>query len=365
MKLPQRDADRFFEILMPVLDWVKEKRNIKAELKKVKKASPSNYQEEQVLLQIIWKRPQLIDAYLKAKGDALSAEEKTTLSVWRKEYVPGPFFLERLLTTGAVFISAADGQAYLVSGITSNIEDNLDRNLLPCVTDTALLPYKGRIVYDSAMRITPDLLQQEDAKKALKDIFMTARRQNRLIKTLPTDIPAPDAEEWNRQIALLFPFMTQKYSGGPQEAKRTILEHPDANPISEEKLSVMEKLLKKPRRSEEDWDVIKDILSEGDVFTASPAWNTKEVRGVGKILCRDNTLFVFTTFEKCHDYMVKLIEKGECPPYYEISAMPYGYVMEVANREAMMAFLDCPEKRMKKFIVYNSAQEKIIASMLA
>ena len=135
--------------------------------------------------------------------------------------------------------------------------------------------------------------------------------------------------------------------------------------ILQKDLSTITRLLKQPFRNDEDWDAIQDILLEHDIFTAAPAWNTKTVRNVGEILCRNEELFVFTTFEKCANYMKKLIEKGECPSYYQVSAMPYQYVMEVARKEHMPAYLDYPHRRRKKFIVYDSEKNKIMAFMLA
>jgi hypothetical protein len=365
MNFPQRDADRFFEILMPMLEWMKRRRDVKAELKKLKAELSPNYIEDQSALTILWKRPELIDEYLQKNAGTLSREEKDTLSAWRKEHINGPFIIERFLTTGTVFISAANGQVYLVSGITSHIEESLSKDDLPCMVQTALIPYKGRIVYDSAMRAIPNLLGGGAGKQELKEIFMTARRQNRIVKTLPTTIPKPDEAEWLRHVSALMPALAQEYGQSPAEVKRALLKHPDANPISQKDRSTITRLLKQPLRSEEDWDVIKDILAEHDIFTAVPTWETKTVKDVERILCKDNALFVFTTFDKCQTYMKRLIERGECPPYYHVSAMPYGYVMQVADERGMMIYLDYPNRRRTKFITYNSERRSLIATVLA
>ena len=155
MRLPPKDAKQFFRIMMPLLNWVKTKDTALSELKRESGGEYPAAKEAHIILQVLWQRPELIGEYVAEKGANLTAPVKEVLSAWKKNYVKGPFIIERFLPTGAVFISIADGQAYLVSGITSNIEDSLSKRDLPCLAETTLLPYRGRIIYDSTLGTRP------------------------------------------------------------------------------------------------------------------------------------------------------------------------------------------------------------------
>ena len=73
----------------------------------------------------------------------------------------------------------------------------------------------------------------------------------------------------------------------------------DHNLIPSEKLSLLKIKVGKNHRKESDWDVIKDILSSYRIITIEPATKVIGFRVIEHVLCRGNTLFVFTNVEDC------------------------------------------------------------------
>lgn len=364
MRMPPQEAKQFFEIMMPMLQWIKWSEGVSTALTTEYTDKSRPKQEANALLRMMWERPEYIDEYLAENGCTLSQKTRRTLSKWRKHFIQGPFFVERFTNAGAIFISAREGQVYLVSGITSDIEEGLDKNDLPCTVKTALIPFKGRIIYDSTMQIIPEFPNFE-GKQELARVYESAKKHNHIIKTLPPKNPTEPNEQWELMIKAIMPTLFEKAGSiSQEELSRRISDDPDVNLISETNLAVLGRLLNKIHRSQKDWDRIQDILFSGDVFTAEPAIETDSIRGVDHVLCDEGVLHVFTTLEGCHKHIKHLSEKDTSQRYFQIGTLPYETAIEIADDNHMNLFLDFQvETPWKKFIAYDSKAKRISATI--
>ena len=319
------------------------------------------YREEHALLSIIWERPEYIDAYLEERESSLARGTVKSLKKWRKYYVPGPFFIERFTKEGAVFISVQSGQVYLVSGITSDVE-GVDEKALPFLVETALLPYKGRIVYDGMMQAISELLDS-DGKKQLSGVYEYAKEEDHIITALPPANPAVENGQWELMIRAIMPSLQQKAS--QTELAQQLSDDAEVHLIPPENLVTLDKLLRKLRRSQKDWDKIQDILFAGDVITAEPMFESEDVQGVEHILCDHDVLLVFTTAEKCQNYILRLNKGYESNRYFQIVTMPYETAVQIADDTRKKLFVDFhPDRRFKRFLAYDSQTSRITANML-
>lgn len=222
MTLSEQDAKRFFEIAMPLLLWVKKRnKKSKAASKQAWKNKYLSAQEARNIWNAIWERPELLAQYLKQKGDGLPEETKRVLSDWRNGFVPGPFVMAQYLDAGAVFISLRDGRVYLVSGITSPIEESLDESQLPCQVKTSLIPFKERIVYDSIMEANPGVIASE-AAQTLNQVYQDAKKNGSVIYRLPSDVPPPDEERWRGIVQTLLSSPEKESNANTEEPPRTV-----------------------------------------------------------------------------------------------------------------------------------------------
>ena len=360
MRMPPQDASQFFEIMMSMLHWVNEAKGVKIEYADEYISS----REANALLRIVWEHPEYIDEYLAERGDVLSQKARRTLSKWRKYFVQGPFLIERFTNTGTIFISVRAGQVYLVSGITSDIEDGLDEHTLPCVVETTLIPYKGRIIYDSTMQIIPEILNSE-GKQELARVYESVKKQNRIIKTLPPKNPAEINEQWELMIQKIMPTLfEEKETISQEEAIQQISSDPEVNLISQANLAVLGKLLNKTHRSQKDWDRIQDILFSSDIFTAEPMTENGSIWGIDHVLCNEGVLHVFTTFEECQNYIKHLSDNDSTQRYFQIATLPYEAAVEIADENRMKLFLDVQIKNpWKKFLVYDSETRRLSANI--
>ena len=387
MILPPQEGKEFFGILMPLLRWVKKTKGAKAAIREAKKKHPQKFMEESTLLGVIWNRPELIDRYLAQKNAVLSESDRSVLLQWRRFFVYGTFIIERFSKSGAIFISAHDGKTYLVSGITSEIEESLNKKALPCLVDTALLPFKGRIVYDSAMLSVPNIIDKEGAKELAK-VYQEAHRKGQIIESLPSDVPPPDANRWEKCIEAITPSILEQVAEAAAERaeagegntmddfKRELANNPNIHMITQEQAATLERLMGQPRRSDAEWDVIKDILYDIHVVTATPIQKGTKVKSVNHILCEDGDLLVYTTMEKCQEHMQKLFQKDSRLRFCEYTFLPCEEVFDIAHDHKLKAFIDRPEDRTKKrlrehpeelfdlCLMYDGKAERISASLM-
>ena len=356
MKLPTNDAKAFFDTMMPLLVWIRQTYGKKSQRRNSRYPSAPEAAE---LLGRLWENPNFIDEYLVNKGASLSADVADTLAAWKRTHITGSFFIEHIMTTGAVFISAADGQTYLVSGITSGIEESVSNDQLPCFVETTLLPYRGRIIYDSVIRATPVYLKAEGVN-ALRDWFRLARNEKRLVKALPTDIPVPEEAKWQATAALLIP---ADQTAAEKAIMRQLAEEENIHPLSKANLAFLEKMRNKLQRTQKDWDAIQDILADCDVFTAAPYQDAGKVRDLEHILCDDGTLLVFTTLDKCKNAVRSLSQKEGNPKNYMIQTVAFDYILEVAKKHKSLAIIDRSDEPMQLVYIYDGATNNLSLSI--
>ena len=139
----------------------------------------------------------------------------------------------------------------------------------------------------------------------------------------------------------------------------------DHNLIPSEKLSLLKIKVGKNHRKESDWDVIKDILSSYRIITIEPATKVIGFRVIEHVLCRGNTLFVFTNVEDCQEYIKSVArDAGGTGIYFSMGSIGLNDVIDIAHREHMDIYIDANGDKNRKFIRYSWSNETLAVSML-
>ncbi len=176
MKLKPEDAELFYELLFPLLDYVNE--NFHVTTGKVRFTGESIHpQDAYEVANFLWKRAEIIDDYLNEMQ--LPDERGEIIQGW-KRCIPGTFILERYLKKGAVFISASTEDVYLVNGIIDSWDEMLHGIPTPLVLQVPLLPFRDVIITDglvSVSRIRFDRNYSADFKKT----YMEAKHNGSII----------------------------------------------------------------------------------------------------------------------------------------------------------------------------------------
>ncbi|MDR1796768.1 MAG: SEC-C domain-containing protein [Clostridiales Family XIII bacterium] len=157
-----------------------------------------------VLLDYIWERgDRIIDDFIAENPWGFSLDELEIVGSW-KHRVYSHFFVVAHRDRGSVLL--LDDRAFLVSGISNDIDEILPD--LPSGVETALLPFEGRIVYDTIFRSLPVVLgpsirkmvkEQYENHLVADDIISDAKGLTRASKAILDEKRKAAREEANRK----------------------------------------------------------------------------------------------------------------------------------------------------------------------
>ena len=180
MELSEPDVRQFYDLLWSLQHYVNQKHQVHPDVTTVEQYALLTSQDKCEVGDVIYANLDIIDDFVRENPRLLSDDQLEIVARW-KNLVEGKFFIERLLKRYAVFIG--DNKVYGVLGLYDPIEDLLTPIKPPVYVQTALLPFKGRIVYDGNLRFY-SISFGGGMKRMLKEQYMTAKQNDRIITTL-------------------------------------------------------------------------------------------------------------------------------------------------------------------------------------
>jgi len=181
-QLSASECKEFYETWFGLLGFVNESKHVISA--KIKPEYPNATSD--ILLhkvrEVLWKNPELIDAYI--SETKLPQERIEILQLWRKNYKKGMFLVLEYQPEFAVAIAPnenGEDRLYGIKGISNSVANALRRDL-PVQIETVLLPFKGKIVYDSYMS-SMQISYAEGAKALFRSMYDNAIKQG-IITTL-------------------------------------------------------------------------------------------------------------------------------------------------------------------------------------
>ena len=179
MRLKSEDAGLFYELFLPLLDYVNENYHLIAE--------PIRFTGESVdprdaaeVSHFLWERTWIIDDYL--TGSDLPEECQNILSSW-KRCISGTFIIERHLKKGSIFISSENNAVYLVNGIIDSWEEMFSGVPTPIIVKTTLLPFRDVIISDGLVSSFPIRFGRNSTAE-FKESYMLAKKSQTIIKQI-------------------------------------------------------------------------------------------------------------------------------------------------------------------------------------
>lgn len=180
MRLEQSDAEHFYRLWFPLLDFANKKYHICPEVKTIDQEQGISARDAKVIADYLWSHIMVIDEYLAAAE--LTDEDAYIIACWKK-CKPGRYVLERHLKKGSVFISAEDGAVYMVKGLFSTWAEMLGEG--PILLDAVLIPFRDSIISDGL--VTPyRIYLGKGMRDAFKEEYMNAKA-NHTIRFSLTD----------------------------------------------------------------------------------------------------------------------------------------------------------------------------------
>ena len=172
MRLEPSDAALFFQLWIPLLNFVNRKYQVRPEAGELDESRGVNVSVAKALADYLWSHVQVIEEYLAEAG--LPEEYAQIVAGW-KQCKPGRYLLERHLKKGSIFISMEDEAVYMVKGLFSTWEEMLGKT--PVLLKAVLIPFRDSIISDGL--VVPYRIHfGKGISDGFKEIYMKAKRNN-------------------------------------------------------------------------------------------------------------------------------------------------------------------------------------------
>ena len=172
MRLERSDAEHFYRLWFPLLDFVNRKYHVCSETEVIDQEQGVDPHSAKATADYLWSRTDVIEEYL-AVAELLK-EDAQIVADW-KRCRPGRYILERHLKKGSVFISAEDGAVYMVKGLLSSWEEMLGD--APVLLDAVLIPFRDSIISDGLV-VPYRIYFGKGATEDFREVYMNAKRNH-------------------------------------------------------------------------------------------------------------------------------------------------------------------------------------------
>ena len=138
----------------------------------------------------------------------------------------------------------------------------------------------------------------------------------------------------------------------------------DGNMPTDEEVATIKALLALPRRTEEDWCVIKDIFDRRSLLCVEPGVDGTGIEVFEHFIVEEGRLIAFTNLEDAMGYMKEIAPKGSGIIPFQFGTRPFLEAFEIADEESMELYIDPPteERITEKYIAYK---DKRLTAVLA
>jgi len=195
MKVSDKDAELFFDLMWGLQYFVNRKNKIHTHIKSLEEYIDCSTEAKMEVRTALYSNITIIDSYVEENPQKLSADKLEIISAW-KNFVQGDFLIERYLKRCAMFIE--NDTVYGVLGLHQSVEDIIPRYRLPMNVEAVLLPFKGKIIYDGLFQAR-NIFFGGGIKRDLKETYMRAKQNNRIIESFDTATKKSPKKEANKQ----------------------------------------------------------------------------------------------------------------------------------------------------------------------
>lgn len=206
MVLSENNAKLFYRLMWPLQFFVNKRLKLIPNCPTVEAYQNLKVEQKLKVRDALYKNIKLVDEFVKENPRGFNHEELQIIQSWRK-FVAGEFFIERYLAKYAIFIKGKT--VYAVLGLSYPLEFSIGRKELPAYIKTVLLPFRSRIIYDGLFQ-THQILFGSGITSDLREIYLTAKQNNRIVESLETDTqrtgrnkPRRPTKDWSTRVDAL------------------------------------------------------------------------------------------------------------------------------------------------------------------
>lgn len=204
MKLSEKDADLFFDLMFPLQFYVNQKEDLFENIETVEEYRNLDIEDQLLVRDALWENPDLIAQYVSENPDNLSVEHLNLVKSWQQR-VHGRFVIERLLKKHAIFV--ADEKVYAVLGLHGSFDEMIPKEALPVFVEAVLLPFRDVIIYDGLL-LGGNIMIGPNMAVGFKDTYMAAKRNDKIITNLDPKAMAKQAAKKPKPLKDWQPLLT-------------------------------------------------------------------------------------------------------------------------------------------------------------
>ena len=185
MLLTPQEADLFFKLHWSLMCFVNKRLQVVPQIDTPDQFSALSPEVRLKVRDAFLDETDLIELFLDANPFHLNDEELDIVALWRHQ-VAGKFFIFRHLKSHAVFLATEEPPtAYGVVALTDPFE-NLIGPYLPILTETVLLPFQGKIVYDGLLS-SFSISFGPGIRRGLNESYKAAKERLGIVTSLPIE----------------------------------------------------------------------------------------------------------------------------------------------------------------------------------
>jgi hypothetical protein len=178
MHLPEDQVRRFYNIWMPLLTFVNQKRGLLPERKVWDDDHPIDVNDAKVLRDALWQEDALRTAFVVQNPAGLNDADLAIVKSWQFR-VAGTFFIVKHLKKHTIF--QGGNRFYAALGLTSSFAELVP--IIPYLVDVVLLPFEERIIYDSIL-VGKNVTFGGNIRRRLNQEYQQARKSGAVITSL-------------------------------------------------------------------------------------------------------------------------------------------------------------------------------------
>jgi hypothetical protein len=185
MILTPQDAELFFKLHRSLMCFVNERLQVVPGIGSPDKFAALPPETRLKVRDAFLDEPDLIELFIDANPFNLTEEELEIIHSWRHQ-IFAKFFVFRYLKSHTIFLQTEEPPvAFGVLALSQPFEDMIGP-YLPVWTETVLMPFKGRIVYDGLMN-NYNISFGPGIRKSINESYKAAKESLGIVTSLPLD----------------------------------------------------------------------------------------------------------------------------------------------------------------------------------
>ena len=180
MKLSQEDVACFYDVFFKLIDYTNDRYQVVPGLKNTSGALHVDFTAIMPVRDKLWESDAVISSIVADNPFCFAERELSLVASWSRR-IAGDFLIYKHLKKYTVFMG--NGGLYGVVGIASPIEELFPSFALPRYSRAVLLPFEGKIIYDSLMS-TYNITYGSGIRKRFNEEYRELKNKAGVITTL-------------------------------------------------------------------------------------------------------------------------------------------------------------------------------------